>query len=185
MTAGSWFSPASANAGSPGRSCCIAKISSDTSNRVGPISATRRNSQAPIPYRRPHPTRVSLDPQSLRPDQPVGVGTEPGHLSAHRIEPFRMPQIDDRPVGEHPLRDLRIMREALRPIAGRPRSRQLAIDLGVAVARRYSARAAPRRQQNYICCHRDRCDRSSRSGRPRNRPWRHDRARWRIRSPRS
>src|SRR5215213_7379254 len=134
MTAGPWFSPANANAGSPGKSCCIAKISSDTSTKVGPISATRRNSQAPIRHRPLHPTAVSLDAQSLRPNQPVGIGTEPAQLLAHCIQPFGMPQIDNRPVGKHALRGLRIMREALHRIVDLPRRRQLAIDFGVAVA---------------------------------------------------
>src|SRR3954466_1206320 len=135
MTAGSWSSPARTSAGSPGSNCCIAKTSADTSSTVGPIGATRRNSQAPM--KQLHPGKSPLvDAQPLRPDQPVGVGDEPGELFARRIQQFRMPQIDDRSVGKHLLGNFCVMGEALRPIAGRARGLQVAINLLVAIMRR-------------------------------------------------
>src|SRR5438270_5784456 len=103
MTAGSRSSPASAVAGSPGNNCCSPKISSDTKNNVGTISAIRRSRNVVI-----NQTSLQLDP--LRADQAVGIGCEPGEFRAHAVEVSVVPQIHQRPVGEHALGDFRIMR---------------------------------------------------------------------------
>src|ERR1041384_829319 len=126
MTAGARSSPASAVAGSPDNNCCSPKISSDTKNNVGTISAIRRSRNVVI-----NQTSLQLDP--LRADQAVGIGREPGKLRAHAVEIFVVPQIDQRPVGQNALGDFRIMRHSLGGIGGLARRIELAVEIGVAV----------------------------------------------------
>src|SRR6516225_6165020 len=127
MTAGSRSSPANAVAGSPGNSCCSPKINSDTKNRVGTIRAIRRRRNV-VMYE-----EASLHPDPLRADQPVRIRGEAGELRTHSVQIFVMPQINQRPVGQHILSYRRVMRHSLGGVGGLPRSPELAVDLGVAV----------------------------------------------------
>src|SRR5215469_4820345 len=112
MTAGSRSSPASAVAGSPGNSCCSPKINNDTKNRVGTISAIRRKRK--VVMRK----EGSLHPDPLRADQAVGIEGEPSELRACSVQIFTMPQINQRPVGEHMLGYFLVMRGPLGGVCG-------------------------------------------------------------------
>src|SRR5438552_7342082 len=127
MTEGSRSSPASAIAGSPGNSCCKPKISTDTKNNVGTISAIRRSRKVVMRYRE----SLHLDP--LRADEAVGVRGEPRQFRGHPVKIFVMPQIGERPVGEQAFGKLGIMRQALGRVRGLARRVELAVDIRVTV----------------------------------------------------
>jgi len=82
---------------------------------------------------------ASLEPQSLRPDQTIGVGGEP-RLSGVRIQQFGVIEIDQRPVLQGTLSDPTVMRQAIRPRFDLPRGVELAVDILVAVTRRIKCR---------------------------------------------
>src|SRR5579863_7502445 len=127
MTAGSRSSPAIASAGSPGNNRCSPKINSDTKNRVGTISAMRRTRKAIIG------PAASLQRDPLWPDQPVGIGRKAGELRAHRVEPFLVPEIDDRSVGKDDRRELAVGRHAVGLSARGAPSVKLRVGVGVAI----------------------------------------------------
>src|SRR3990170_1179834 len=107
MVSGSRSSPASATAGSPGRSCCSPKIRTETKNSVGTIVARRRSRYFVI---------SSVHLQSLQPHHAVGHRAQAAELVGVRPEPVPVVEIDDRPVLGDLLRDLVVGRGAPRRI---------------------------------------------------------------------
>src|SRR6478736_8116445 len=94
MASGSRSSPASAVAGSPGRSCCSPKIRTETKNSVGTIVASRRSRKRSI----------SIHLQALNANHPIGHGTQPGQLGVVRPQPVAVKEVDDGAVLRHVLR---------------------------------------------------------------------------------
>ena len=81
-----------------------------------------------------------LHPHPLRADQAIGIGRKAGELFRHRVEPFVVPEVDDRAVGERVLGNLGVVRQALGRRVGGARRVEFAVDLGVAVMRRVQRR---------------------------------------------
>src|SRR5450759_1662321 len=142
MTLGSWSSPASAVAGSPGNSCCSPKIRMETKNSVGTIVARRwrRNlnigiqdtSASPANRARVGPRSVEL--QVLHPHQPVGHDAQAAQLGAIGPQPVAVEQVDDGPVLRDMGLDLLEQLQARRRVGGRARPVDQLVDLGLAVA---------------------------------------------------
>src|SRR4051794_29786433 len=74
-----------------------------------------------------------LNSDPLWADQAVGIGGKAGELCAHCVEPFRVPEIDQRPVGEHTLGHLGVTRQPLGRSLDRARRVELSVDIFVAI----------------------------------------------------
>src|SRR6185312_15499230 len=141
ITAGSRSSPARTIAGSPGRSCCSPKISTDATNSVGTICAMRRTRYVSIGVRAPaagrparrQPRRALLESQVLHAHEAVGDRAQAGQLARIRPQPVAMVEVDDRPVLEHDRRELAEELLALGDVAGGARALQDVVDFGLAV----------------------------------------------------
>src|SRR5689334_4182926 len=94
MTLGSRSSPAMAIAGSPGRSCCSPKISTDTRKTVGTIVARRLARNASM-------ARASVHLEVLQADDSVGDRAQSRELV--RVRPQQVPvvQIHDGAILRH------------------------------------------------------------------------------------
>src|SRR5258706_13788087 len=110
ITVGSWSSPPMAIAGSPGRSCCSPKISTDTRKSVGRIAERRFARKATIAVL----VRSALL-QALQAHEAVGHGAQARELVRVDPQPIAVVQVDDRPV----LHDVRgELLEELPPLPG-------------------------------------------------------------------
>src|SRR6185437_9670075 len=144
MTVGSRSSPARIIAGSPGSNCCSPKIRIDTKNSVGTICATRRTRNVSIGVRvaaatggqppRPRDRVALLELQVLHAHEAVRNRAQSGELARVRPQPMAVIEIDDRPVLEHDRGDPPEDLPAFGKVAGRARTLQQVVDLGLAVA---------------------------------------------------
>src|SRR5258705_13621815 len=97
MTFGSRSSPAIATAGSPGRSCCSPKISTDTKKSVGMIAA-RRLMRKFVMVVAPAKAGAQSHLQALHADEPVGNRAQPRELGGVGPQPGAVEEINDGPV---------------------------------------------------------------------------------------